>query len=97
MKHQDDCVYPQTELWPLCTCPRVNPKPLVSAPHDPLCDEYAESVENYCTCALIGKVRIRIAEDIIGMLSMNTLVSLTIHGEDRKFMNSMIRSAARSE
>ena len=48
-------------------------------------------------CNLIKQVRVQTAEDIIGMLSMNTLVSLTIHGEDRKFMNSMIRSAARTK
>lgn len=48
-------------------------------------------------CNLIKQVQVQTAEDIIGMLSMNTLVSLTIHGDDRKFMNSMIRSAARTK
>ena len=72
MKHQDDCVYPQTELRPLCTCPRVNPKPLpqVIYPHDPLCPAivpashrlfYRTSVkwfkEHKCQCDLINQVR----------------------------------------
>ena len=60
-------------------------------------DQRCRECDEYCLCELIAAVRVRTAEDIIGMLSMNTLVSLTIHGEDRKFMNSMIRSAARTK
>ncbi len=55
--HETVCVYPQTELWQLCTCPIPTPEPPSVVEHDPLCDEYSARYEEYCLCDVIAKAR----------------------------------------
>lgn len=56
MKHADDCVYPQAQLWSLCTCDarKGTPRPRQQMQHDPLCESYSDE---FCSCPLIAQVR----------------------------------------